>query len=165
MSKKDRWQKKGRPKQGYFVPENPKKVILVENAQNEGAIIYRSSWERIFMSWLDTNDSVVKWASEPFAIPYIKPTDGREHKYYIDFYFECKGSNGGVNKYLVEVKPKHETEPPKPPKRKTEKSMINFEKRKMTYKVNQAKWMYARKFCELNNLEFTIITEEELGLV
>ena len=159
-----KWQKKGKPKQGEYQPENPEKYIMVENDQNSGTIIFRSSWERIFMRWLDMNESVTKWASEPFAIPYIKPTDFREHRYYIDFYFECKTPDGGVKKYLIEIKPKHETQPPLPPKRKTEKSMMNFEKRKITYMVNQAKWEAARAFARQNKLEFMIITEDELGL-
>jgi hypothetical protein len=159
-----KWEKKGSPKQGMFIPTNVDKVILVENQQNKGTIIYRSSWERIFMSWCDRNPSVLRWASEPFAIPYIKPTDFREHKYYIDFYFEARTTSGGIKKYIVEVKPKAETEPPKMPKAKTEKAMMNYEKRIVTYQVNQAKWDAARQFCRVNGLEFVIITEEELGI-
>jgi hypothetical protein len=159
-----KWQKKGKPKRGLYIPENPEKVILVENQQNGGNIEYRSSWERIFMVWCDKTSSVIKWSSEPFAIPYIKPTDYREHRYYIDFYFEALTPGGGTKKYLIEIKPKHETQPPKPPKRKTEKSMLNYQKRIDTYQVNQAKWESARKFAKQNNLEFMIITEEELGV-
>jgi hypothetical protein len=164
MANNTKWQKKGTPKKGNYIPTNPEKVILVENDQNRGSIIYRSSWERIFMHWCDVTESVIKWASEPFPIPYIKPTDFREHRYYIDFYFEAKSSNGYTKKYLIEIKPKHETLPPKPPKRKTEKSMENFQKRITTYQVNQAKWDSARKFANMNNMEFKIITEDELGL-
>ena len=159
-----KWEQKGKPKQGFFIPKNLKKVILVENKQNMGGIIYRSSWERIFMSWLDLNENVLRWNSEGIPINYIKPTDGKEHKYYPDFYFECNDGKGGISKYLIEVKPKVETIPPVPPKNKTEKSMFNFQKRIDTYKVNQAKWMYAEEFCKRNNLKFMIITEDELGI-
>jgi len=159
-----KWQKKGKPKQGFFVPTNPKKVVLVENAQNNGMIVYRSSWERQFMVWLDVTPSVKRWASEPFPIPYIKPTDFREHKYYIDFYFEAVGKDGNIVKYMIEIKPKHETEPPKQPKKKTEKSMMNYQKRIETYQINQAKWESARAFAKANKLQFMIITEEELGI-
>ena len=44
------------------------------------------------MGWLDTNSKVVWWASEPFAIPYICPSDNKQHSYWPDFLFaiECK---------------------------------------------------------------------------
>ena len=153
--------KRGEYKQGIYNPINPEKVIIAENKQNSGTIIYRSSWERIFMSWLDRTTSVIKWASEPFAIPYISPKDLKTHRYYVDFYFEGKALEGTI-KYLVEVKPLAETKPPIPPKKKTEKSMFNYQKRIETYHVNQAKWESAKKFCSENSLIFKIITEEEL---
>lgn len=160
----NKWEKKGKPKQGYYIPTHPKKVIIAENQQNNGLIVYRSSWERIFMYWCDHNESVLKWSSEPFAIPYIKPTDCQTHRYYIDFYFECKDSKGNIKKYIVEVKPLAETMPPKLPKKQTEKSMRSFLKKEETYKINMAKWDAARSFAKLNNIEFTIITEEDLGI-
>lgn len=162
MSKK--WDTKGQPKQGYYTPTHMKKVILAENQQNGGLIVFRSSWERLFMYWCDHNESVTKWSSEPFAITYIKPTDGREHKYYVDFYFECVDSLGNVKKYIVEIKPLAETRPPVPPKKQTERSMMNYNKRIETYKINQAKWEYAKRFAKLNNIIFSIITEVELGI-
>ena len=163
-SVKQKWVKKGRPKQGQFMPDNPEKYIMVENDQNQGKIIYRSSWERQFMSWLDLTTSVIKWNSEGVYVPYIKPTDNREHKYYIDFYFEAKNTKGGTTRYLIEIKPYAETQPPILPKRKTEKSMQNHQKRIVTYQVNQAKWESAREFARQNKVEFKIITERELGL-
>ena len=159
-----KWDRKGKPKQGYYIPTYPKKYLMAENQQKNGLIVYRSSWERLFMYWCDHNESVIKWSSEPFAIPYTKPTDFKPHRYYIDFYFECTDSNGNSKKYIVEVKPLAETMPPKPPKRITDKSARNHEKRIETYNVNQAKWESARAFARINNLEFIIITEEELGI-
>jgi hypothetical protein len=163
MSNK-KWQKKGMPKKGEFVPQNKSKYIMVENDQNGGSIIYRSSWERVFMHWLDNNPNVIRWNSEGLPIPYIKPTDYKPHRYFPDFYFEARTPDGGIKKYLIEVKPHHETIPPVLPKRKTEKSLMNHQKRITTYQVNQAKWESAREFCRQNNMEFMIITENELGL-
>lgn len=164
MSKKNKWDTKGMPKKGYYIPTYPKKVLMAENQQNNGMIVYRSSWERLFMYWCDHNQSVTKWSSEPFAIPYIKPTDFKTHRYYIDFYFECVDSNGGTKKYIVEVKPLAETMYPKPPKKVTEKTTLSYQNRIDTYNINQAKWEAAIKFAKLNNLEFIIITEEDLGI-
>jgi len=161
---KQKWMKKGKPKQGIFIPKNIEKYILVENAQNNGRIEYRSSWELMFMNWCDMNEAVIKWSSEPFAIHYIKPTDAKKHKYYIDFYFEAKNSKGEIIKYIIEIKPYSETKPPELPKRKTEKSMMNYHKKLMTYQINQAKWNAAKKFAEENGLNFMIITEYELGI-
>lgn len=159
-----KWEKKGKPKNGLYIPINPSKVIMVKNNQNKGVIEYRSSWERIFMYWCDITDNVIKWSSEPFAIPYIKPTDFKEHKYYIDFYFECKNNSGGISKYIIEIKPKAEVSIPVAPKRKSEKSLINYQKRIETYQVNQAKWESARRFAKQNGIEFIIITEDELDI-
>jgi len=43
-------------------------------------IIYRSLWERKFMVYCDTNNSIIEWGSEEVIIPYLSPWDGRVHK-------------------------------------------------------------------------------------
>ena len=48
-------------------------------------IVYRSSWERLFMEWLCKNPDVITFSSEEFAIPYISPVDDRTHRYFVDF--------------------------------------------------------------------------------
>ena len=121
-------------------------------------IIYRSSWELRFLQWCDGNENIIEYASEEFSIPYISPLDKRPHRYYPDFLIKVKEANGSIKKYVIEVKPLRQTQPPKKKSRVT-KSYINECK---TYELNQAKWKYAREFCKDNSLEFKIITENQL---
>ena len=123
-------------------------------------IICRSSWERRFCNYCDTNPNILKWASEEFSIPYVSPVDNRVHRYYPDFLIEVRETSGKIKKYVVEVKPLKQTQPPKQGKRVT-KSFIYEAK---TYAVNQAKWKAATEFCLDNGVEFKIITEKELGI-
>ena len=140
---------------GRYNPVNPKKYK--GNPQN---IIYRSLWERKFMVYCDTNDKVLEWGSEEIIIPYISPWDGKVHRYFPDFYIKVKQSDGNLKKFIIEVKPKKQTRPPKPVVRKT-KRWINEVR---TFGINDAKWKHATKWCKDNNMEFKILTEEELGI-
>ena len=90
---------------------------------------------------------------EPFAIPYIKPTDGRVHRYYIDFLLVL--STG--DKVLAEVKTSSETTPPA----KT-KNINKYKNDMQTYAVNVAKWQAAKKFAENKGFKFLILTEKQL---
>ena len=60
----------------------------------------------------------------------------------------------------IEVKPKKQTRPPKPVFKKTKK-FINEVK---TYSINEAKWKSAKAWCENNNMEFKILTEDHLNI-
>ena len=123
-------------------------------------IICRSSWERKFCRWCDLNESVLEWGSEEFSIPYLSPLDVRIHKYYPDFIIKLQEQSVKIKTYVIEVKPKKQTAPPKQKSRVT-KSYIYEAK---TYAVNQAKWKAAVEWCADRLLEFKIITEEELGI-
>jgi hypothetical protein len=139
-----------------YKPSNPEKYK--GNCNN---IICRSSWERKFCVWCDTNPSIIEWGSEEFWIPYKSPVDNRVHRYFPDFFIKVKDTNGNIKSYVIEVKPKRQTKPPETnPKRKT-KTWINEIK---TYAVNEAKWKAAKEFCADRLLEFKIITEDELGI-
>ena len=82
-------------------------------------IICRSSWERRFCNYCDTNPNILRWASEEFSIPYVSPVDNRIHRYFPDFLIEVKEESGKIKKYVVEVKPEKQTLPPKQGKRAT----------------------------------------------
>ena len=140
---------------GRYNPVNSKKYK--GNPQN---IIYRSLWERKFMVYCDTNDKVLEWGSEEIIIPYISPWDSKVHRYFPDFYIKVKQSNGNIKKFIIEVKPKKQTRPPKPVVRKT-KRWINEVR---TFGINEAKWKHAKEWCKDNDMEFKILTEEELGI-
>ena len=134
-----------------FSPTFPEKYV-----GDHTNIIMRSSWETQFANWCDKNPSIIKWSSEETIVPYRCPTDGRIHRYFVDF--KITTVNGQT--YLVEVKPSKQCEPPIYPGRNTKKYLVES----MTYIKNQAKWAAAREYCKDRHWEFKIITEYELGL-
>jgi len=141
---------------GVYKPTHPQKY-----KGNPTRIIYRSLWERKFMYFCDHNDSIIEWGSEEVIIPYKCPTDGRVHRYYPDFYIKVKDKTGRYQKYIIEVKPKKQTQPPnEKPKRKT----AAWKKEVFTFMKNRAKWDAAQDFCEDRQMKFLILTEDHLGV-
>ncbi len=140
---------------GKYKPTNPTKYR--GNAHN---IIYRSLWERKFMAYCDQNDAILEWGSEEIVIPYKSPWDGRIHRYFPDFYVKTKQHDGTIKKMIIEVKPKRQTKAPKEPQRKTKKWLNEMR----TWGVNNAKWKYASEWCDNNEMEFKILTEDDLGI-
>lgn len=138
---------------GKYTPKNPSKYI-----GNPTQCIFRSLWERKVMGWMDDNPSVIRWGSEQVIVMYRSPVDGKKHRYIVDFIMEIKDKTGNIRTVLIEVKPKHQCEPPKKPKKKT-KTYISESK---TWAVNQAKWEAAKKVADSRGWEFHIITEDTL---
>ena len=122
-------------------------------------IICRSSCVKRFCSWCDLNESIIEWGSEEFWIPYRAP-DGKVRRYFPDFIIKVKESTGQVKTYVIEVKPKKQTRPPKPRKNVTKSYLYECK----TYAVNQAKWEAANEWCKDRKIEFKIVTEQELGI-
>jgi hypothetical protein len=134
-------------------------------------IIYRSKYELTFMMWADHNPNVIEWSSEEFIITYrsllddirekkLGLTKRKWHRYYIDFYIKVKGKDGSITRYLVEVKPYHETV--QPIFEGTKKSKKTIQRQSMTWIVNKAKWAAARAYCAKRGMTFKIVTEKEL---
>ena len=140
---------------GKYFPSNTKKY-----KGDPSNIIYRSLWERKFMVYCDRNEKIVEWGSEEFFIPYRSPLDGKIHRYFPDFYVKVKTKQNTIKKWVVEVKPKAQTRPPRTPKRKTKKYITEVR----NYAINDAKWKNAIEYCKDRNMEFIIITEDELGI-
>ena len=140
---------------GRYIPTYPKKY-----KGDPSNIIYRSLWERKFMVYCDRNEKIVEWGSEEFFIPYRSPLDGKIHRYFPDFYVKVKTKQNTIKKWVVEVKPKAQTRPPRTPKRKTKKYITEVR----NYAINDAKWKNAIEYCKDRNMEFIIITEDELGI-
>lgn len=138
-----------------YKPEYPKKYKGDPNN-----IICRSSWERKFCRWCDLNENILEWGSEEFFIPYISPVDNRVHRYFPDFIIKVREQNEQIKTYVIEVKPKKQTVPPKKKSRITKGYLYEMK----TYAVNEAKWKAAKEFCEDRRIEFKIITEDHLGL-
>ena len=140
---------------GKYQPSYPKKY-----KGDPTNIVYRSLWERKFMNYCDLNENVLEWGSEELALPYRSPLDNRIHRYFPDFYIKVRESNGQIQKYIIEVKPKKQTIEPKVQKRKTKGYIFEVTE----WARNQAKWKVAKEFCEDRQWKFKIITEDELGI-
>lgn len=145
----------GHFKKGIYKLVHPEKYMLPNPP------VYRSSWEQRICYYMDHNTNVIKWASEPFKIKYFLPTDGKWHKYTPDFYCEIN-TNQGIKIQLIEVKPKQQSKPPKPPKKKTAKSLRNFKALQLTVFKNQQKWEAAELLCKQKGWDWKIITEEHI---
>jgi hypothetical protein len=118
---------------GKFTPKNPKKY-----SGNVKQIIYRSSWERLFMVYCDKKENILKWSSEETKISYIH--DNKNRTYYPDFWIDMIDKDGNRVQKLIEIKPHYQR----------------------TMKVNKAKWSAAEEYCQENDMEFLVMTEKEL---
>lgn len=126
---------------------------------NISKITYRSSWEKRLMIWLDKNPNVLQWNSEQVVLPYKSPIDGQMHRYFVDFSAKIQ-TNSGIKRYLIEIKPYSQTQPPTVG-HKRKSTLLNEQK---TYLINRAKWDVARQFAKRIGAEFIVLTEKELGL-
>jgi len=121
---------------------------------NPSAVRYRSLWERQVFRWLDDNKNVLSWNSEEVVIPYRCKTDNKLHRYFMDLYVKF---NDGKT-YLIEIKPKKQTQPPKQPSRKSKKYLNEV----MTYVKNQSKWTAAESYAKDRGMIFQIWTEDTI---
>lgn len=132
---------------GKFTPKNLGKYV-----GNVDKIIWRSSWELRFCQFCDNNPHILRWSSEELFIPYIKPTDGRMHKYYPDFFIEFRDAKGVLRREIIEIKPHKEAV--------RKRKMSTYDR--ITLAINEAKWEAAVQFCEARKLQFRVITEKSL---
>jgi hypothetical protein len=132
--------------QGFFTPKNVNKYI------GKTKPMARSSWELRLMIFFDETPNILCWSSEPMFIPYFNPVKNKMSKYYPDFLVKVLEKDGKIKVKMIEVKPSKETC----------MEAAKSKKDKIAVIVNQAKWEAARKFCELNNMIFEILTELHL---
>lgn len=135
--------KQSRYKQGYIKQSACSKYI-----NKSEPIIYRSSYEKKFMMWLESNPNIKRWGSECICIPY-EFVDGMIHRYYPDYYVEFVDGT----KMIVEIKPSNQTTKPV-----NENSWAQKE-----WTKNVCKWKATQKFCEEHGLLFKILTEKTIS--
>jgi len=63
--------------QGYYTPQNVEKYV------GRMPVLYRSSFERVAFTFLDSNPLITRWGSESVAIPYKDITSGGKNRKYI----------------------------------------------------------------------------------
>ena len=134
---------------GKFKPKNLKKY-----EGDFSNITYRSHWERQAFRWFDNNKDIIGWNSEEVVVSYKCKSDGKLHKYFIDLFIRMKDGK----RYLVEIKPKKQTQPPKERSRKTKKYLNEV----MTYVKNVSKWEAATAFAGRNGMTFQVWNEDTL---
>lgn len=111
------------------------------------------------MAFLDKRPDVISWSNEELIIPYRSPLDGRLHRYFPDFVFKVRRSNGAIEQYIVEIKPHKETIQPARKSRITKRYLTEVAK----YAVNHAKWEACRAYCDKHGYKFMTVTEYDLG--
>lgn len=136
--------KSSRYKQGYIDASTCKK--LFPQLKND-KIIYRSSYERKFMIWLETNKTVKHWGSECVKIPYYY-VDGKIHNYYPDYFVEFEDGTCTI----VEIKPHNQTIKP------INENCWAYNE----YIKNMCKWRSTKEFCEAKGYKFKILTEKTI---
>lgn len=138
-------------RQGFFTPKNPDKYV-----GDVSKIRYMSSWELEFHNFLDNNPNVLSWSSEEIAIPYLKPTDRKIHRYYPDYWVKYKDRDGNIIQEIIEVKPHKET---RKTRARNPKTRLYED---ITYAINVAKWRAAKQFCDKYGIKFRIVTERKI---
>ena len=133
-------------RQGTYEVRNTDKYV------GNGKPKFRSSWEMTFMMFLDSNDNIINWASEPLSIPYRHPLTGKMTMYVPDFIVTYKGPNNTRKTELIEIKPKSQSV--------VEVKMKDREKAVIA--VNYAKWDQATKWARQNGITFRVLTEENI---
>ena len=115
--------------------------------------IYRSSWEYTFMTFCDTNESVVKWASEAVQIPYRDPLTNKQTVYVPDFFIQYIDKLNKMHVELIEIKPASQTILERVGKNKYNQAQ---------YVKNQAKWKAANFWCSQQGIKFRILNENDI---
>jgi hypothetical protein len=117
-------------------------------------VVYRSLWERQVFRWCDDTPEVTRWSSEETVIPYRCRSDGKTHRYFVDL----KITFVSGQTYLIEIKPKKQTQEPKVKTRKTRAYITEV----LTYAKNISKWEAAREYCADRGWIFEVWTETTL---
>jgi hypothetical protein len=133
--------------QGIYTPKNPEKYM------GKHKPMWRSSWEMVFMRFLDENKSITHWASESIIIPYRHPFTGKITNYVPDFFVVYENKNGKRLAEVVEIKPK---------KQSLIESKAASQKDRMVVAINHAKWAAANAYCKSNGFVFRVITENDI---
>lgn len=121
---------------------------------NPARVVFRSLWERQVFRFVDESADVIGWSAESVVVPYICKTDNRRHNYFVDLCLKFKDDRI----FLIEIKPKYQTIPPKTPRRKTKGYVTEV----LTYAKNISKWEAADAYAKDRGWTFQIWNEDTL---
>ena len=110
---------------GKYKIKNPDKYL-----GNPSKVVFRSLWERNAFRWCENNPKVKLWNSEEVVVPYKSTVDKRLHRYFVDLLIQMDNKKT----YLVEIKPKAQTMPPK--KRSRNKTTEGRKVQRRTYSTS-----------------------------
>lgn len=147
----------GEYRSGLYAPSNPDKYI--GDIHN---IIYRSSWEYRFCTYCDTNDSIIKWSSEPMSIDYYNPLDKKMHKYNVDFYVKVLKDEQETEEWIIEIKPERQTQKPLYEGNMTLTKLKSYNRNMQIWITNQAKFKAAKEWAEKRGFRFGVVDENFL---
>ena len=133
-------------RQGDFAVKNAAKYVGTRAPR------FRSGWEFTFMMFLDSNDNIVNWASEPVRIPYRNPLTGKMTNYVPDFIVTYRGPDNTLRGELIEIKPKKQS--------LIESKQSQYDRAMVA--INYAKWDAATKWCKAQGLTFRVINEDQI---
>lgn len=142
----------GRFTSGEYNPANKEKYV------GTYPIIFRSSWEKKMCFYLDNDPKVIKWASEPFEIPYISRVDRKRHRYYPDFYFMVLRGDECLE-YVAEVKPNQQLNRPNKPKTTNIVTQQKFNYQLKNYLTVVSKMEAAKEWCAARKYRYIFIDE------
>lgn len=140
------------PRKGLFKPKHPEKYIGDVNN-----IVFRSGLEKRFMKFFDEHNDIINWGSEEFHIKYFSQVDNKVRRYFPDFIIRVRDRHGNIKVFVIEIKPKVQTVPPK-----TKRQSKRYVQEMMTWQVNQDKWKAAEKFCDEKSMKFMVLHEGHL---
>jgi hypothetical protein len=131
--------------QGLYQPKNGEKYVGKHTPK------YRSGWELHFMRMCDNHPGIIAWSSESHRIPYIHPITGQKKTYVPDFFVVYVDAKGKRHAEIVEVKPSSQI---------VGEAKGQYDQAQAV--INQAKWKYAKQWCEQQGIGFRIITEKDI---
>jgi hypothetical protein len=105
------------------------------------------------MTFCDSNNNVLYWASESLIVPYRHPFTGKATNYIPDFFVVYQNKYGKQIAEVVEIKPK---------KQSIIESKVANAKDRMIVAINHAKWQAAMGYCKQHGYTFRVITEDDL---
>lgn len=115
----------------------------------------------MFNKFCDLNPNVLRWGSEEFCVNYIKPTDGKVHRYFPDYILKIKTKDNVIETWVVEIKPYAQSVPPVVTPKKRKKTLLEEQ---ATFLTNQAKWKAMKAYCDKVGWKFRVVTEKDLGI-